>query len=173
MIATIYCHKNRLSYLFKVLTSISAASKAFSLSSSFWVVVTWKSPSPSSRPSSTTSSPAPPWSCPARPPTALTSSSVRPLPPLPCLTSPESYSFAITILRKTLNQVPLFNLGSLGELFTLVTPVHRSVFLHLKMKSQTMKIQPHPFSKYANSIKNQNVTLVQKYVKPSLLASSS
>ena len=152
-------------------TSISAASKAFSLSSSFWVVVTWKSSSPSSR--STTSSPAPPWSCPARPPTALTSSSVRPLPPLPCLTSPESYSFAITILRETLNQVPLFNLGSLGELFTLVTPVHRSVFLHLNMKSQTMKIQPHPFSKYANSIKNQNVTLVQKYVKPSLLASSS
>ena len=39
MIATIYCHKNRLCYLFKVLTSISAASKAFSLSSSFWLVV--------------------------------------------------------------------------------------------------------------------------------------
>ena len=33
--------KYRNTFLFKVFTSISAANKAFSLSSSFWVVVTW------------------------------------------------------------------------------------------------------------------------------------
>ena len=123
------------SYLFRVLTSNSAANKAFSLSSNFWVVITLKKEiffllenrNYKIRP-------APPWSCPARPPTGSTSSSTRPPPPRPCSTSPakDRCFFGFEILFEKI--LVLENLGRLCKLLTLVRSVHRIVFLHLRRK---------------------------------------